>query len=90
MNWDRVDRCGAGRLSTGPDDVFNDECLLHDYAYLRGGTVDDMLKADREFFDRIWFKAAQNWWLIPRAAIYTAIVSVAARWWWRQEDRTND
>lgn len=87
MSWDKIDRCGAGRLSTGPDDPFIHECTLHDHGYLKGGSVDDMMKVDREFFGGIWSKAAQDWWLIPRAFAYTAIVSIAARWWWQKESR---
>jgi hypothetical protein len=87
QEWDTVNRCGAGKWSTSKSDPFSHYCNLHDLAYLRGGTLTDLAKADKAFIRGIWQNATRHPLRIPRAILYTGIVTLIARYFWRPCNR---
>jgi len=66
--------CGAAKGPVPvPEFVFGDACDRHDFAYWRGGTKDDRLKADRRFLREMRDAAMEPLSLILALAYYQAV-----------------
>jgi hypothetical protein len=97
-NLPDLGECGLPRINTGKHDPFLAACARHDQIYLMGGSFQNHLKADKDFWADMgmlirfrvgwnWWKSITGWKLQAKRLTYATIASSVGRFIWQKATR---